>query len=157
MEAKHEISLDVSDLRFPKTRNNYKLIPGQLVVDPISIPTSGSIVNKTGDLKPSAQDENQVPWSQFDVKMIEIIPEPCYVMKLKDDSGSKFFVNVCSHSSIDTGNVFVSLQPKESVASDGAVCMVYDVVLNPEDISVVVLDKNILDTVSELHYLCFFS
>lgn len=81
--------------------------------------------------------------------MLEIKPIPCYVMKLKDSNGCKFFINVCSHGAIRSDTTYVIPIPMEYVAADGSSCVVYDAVISQDDADMCVVDKNKLNTVAK--------
>ena len=183
--TKHRRKLDVSDLRFPKTRNNYKSPPQNSSVGSLSVPYTilapeEHTVESADSMKVTlSEEETAARVSELtrvatqhveqgtltteqavaeviarsesaaaaDWPMVEVLPSPCYVMKLKDSNGCKFFINVCSHEAIRPGTTYIVPTPKESVAVDGSVCVVYDAVLSQDEAATAVVDKSTLDTV----------
>ena len=170
LSARFHIELDVSDLRFPRTRNNYKSMPGQNDVDSMSIPCVADVsepVETSAGGSFHDQTEEKIRLSELariatehvgqgvlttaeaveeviertrsgtasEWPMIEVAPVPRYVMKLKDESGCKFFINVCSHDAIKPGSRYLVPVAKESIATDGSSCVVYDAVLSEADLS----------------------
>ena len=212
----NDVMLDTVDLRFPKTRNNYKSVPGSDVISAVDIrdtastqyndnfnadKTSSNVVVsdiggnniETGSVS-AIEDEtttttpatislsvaddtarmseltrvatqhveqgyltteqavaevlkshshkvdnstddntNGASSGLGEWPMVEIMPIPRYVMKLKDSTGNKFFINVCSHIIIPHDTPYVIPFPKDAISSDGSVCIVYDVILSDQD------------------------
>lgn len=172
VSARYNIDLDVSDLRFPRTRNNYKSLPGKNDVDAMSIPCDAGVetsdnqkietvdeifpdrteeTNRISELTRVAMEhvgqgvlttaeavqviERTRSGTAAEWPMIEVLPVPRYVMKVKDESGCKFFINVCSHDSIQPGSRYLVPVAKESISTDGLSCVVYDAVLSETDVS----------------------
>ena len=95
--------------------------------------------------------------------VVFINPKPGYVLKTKNNTGSKVFINICSDEHVDKPSSKVERvsgaqglqwsipysqsQPRQDIDKSGEKCMVYDVIFHPDTLYLAGKDVRLRDVV----------
>jgi hypothetical protein len=90
--------------------------------------------------------------------MSTIVPTPGFVIKTKRNTGTKVFINICSHNSVpfkpETNSTANEVDPDKQLymiistpleyqnEKDGSYCIIYDVVVHPDEVFVCTINSS---------------
>ena len=171
-----EASRRISTLA-PPARSSFQNVAESAVAKPAAQPTTNSANNLSANNLSAKIATSQAP-PQINVTntdfdrdnqarqnrlskygtMTTVVPNPGFVIKTKRNTGTKVFINICSHNSVpfkpETNSTSNEVDPEKQLymiistpleyqnEKDGSYCIIYDVVVHPDEVFVCTINSS---------------